>query len=88
MKATRHDIANAKTLSQLEALAKRCGYDFGWAQKIHQARLRKNDRSKRSGTTCSTVVQEAQNQNPQDERAGEQRVARQAYLHSHYSALD
>lgn len=38
---TRKQIYQAKTLQQLEILAKAAGYSYGWAQKVFNARQRK-----------------------------------------------
>lgn len=88
MTATKQEIANARTLEQLKALERKHGYSFGWANKVHAARSKKRDGSNGSRAARSKVVQEAQNQNPQDERTGEQRVARPSYLYSQYAAVD
>jgi hypothetical protein len=41
MKLKRADIAKARTLQQLQELAKSAGYSFGWAEAIYRARMRK-----------------------------------------------
>lgn len=41
MKLTRKQIYAAKTLAELETLAKRNGYSKFWALKVHQARVTK-----------------------------------------------
>jgi hypothetical protein len=88
MTATKQEIYAARTLSQLQALERKHGYAFGWANKIHQARRRKRDGSNGSGEPRFAVVQEKQNQNKEDERRWKQGVARPPYLYSHYSNMD
>jgi len=41
MKLNRKQIYAAKTLAELEALAAKAGYSFGWAQAVWKARQTK-----------------------------------------------
>lgn len=88
MPASKHEIFQAQTLGQLQFLARKYGYSFGWADKIHQARKAKHDRVYRSRAPGKEVVRQAQDQIPQDERLGERRLAGQAYMHPDNTILD
>lgn len=88
MPATRAEIAAARTLHALRALAKRHGYQYGWAEKIYMARERKRDGSDRSGKPRGALVQKAPDKNPQDERNGATSLARQVDLPPQLSFLD
>lgn len=85
MTATKAEIYAAKTLRQLQDLERIHGYAFGWANKVHKARHDRSNRSRKSG---GAVVQKEQNSNAQNERNGSTRLARPAYLYSHYANVD